>query len=170
MAKNKENDLVIIGTTGSSGLETVLFGSVAQRIIRETIVPVLAIPRNSTFRKIEELVLAVDGKNRFSQISLSPIHKIQHIFNTHIDVLTVQKENVQINFEALGIDFEDVHYSKLEEDDVAAAVKGFCDLKEAQILSVLPQHSGFFERLFHHSISQELIKYASLPILALEKD
>jgi universal stress protein A len=42
-AKDYESDLVIMGTTGKSGLEHFLVGSVAERVVRAAPVPVLTV-------------------------------------------------------------------------------------------------------------------------------
>jgi len=44
IAKKKEIDLIIMGSHGRTGLERVLFGSVAQRVVRRAACPVLTVP------------------------------------------------------------------------------------------------------------------------------
>ena len=44
IAKEKEIDLIIMGTHGRTGLDRVLFGSVAQRVVRRATCPVLTVP------------------------------------------------------------------------------------------------------------------------------
>jgi nucleotide-binding universal stress UspA family protein len=65
-----EADLIVMGTQGLGGFRKLVFGSTAERVLRRTTVPVLAVPRGGTplvrldpegpvFR-IERLVAAVD--------------------------------------------------------------------------------------------------------------
>jgi nucleotide-binding universal stress UspA family protein len=42
-AKDKEIDLIVIGTHGRSGLEHVIFGSTAERVVRKAPCPVLSV-------------------------------------------------------------------------------------------------------------------------------
>jgi nucleotide-binding universal stress UspA family protein len=43
LAKEKDVDMILIGTHGVSGLERVLFGSTAERVIREARCPVMMV-------------------------------------------------------------------------------------------------------------------------------
>ena len=44
VAKEIGADLICVGTTGKTGIERVLLGSVAERLVRESSVPVLSVP------------------------------------------------------------------------------------------------------------------------------
>jgi nucleotide-binding universal stress UspA family protein len=51
MAAHEEVDLVVIGTHGRSGLDHILFGSVAEKVVRKAPCPVLAVkPKDLHFR------------------------------------------------------------------------------------------------------------------------
>lgn len=44
LAHELRSDLIVMGTTGKSGVERMLLGSVASRVVRESDVPVLVVP------------------------------------------------------------------------------------------------------------------------------
>ncbi|ADG12982.1 UspA domain protein [Methanocaldococcus infernus ME] len=46
-AEEKEADLIVMGTTGKTGLERILLGSVAERVIKNAPCPVLVVKRQS---------------------------------------------------------------------------------------------------------------------------
>jgi nucleotide-binding universal stress UspA family protein len=46
VAQEQGADLIVMGTHGRSGLEKLLMGSVAERVIRTSHVPVIAVPRD----------------------------------------------------------------------------------------------------------------------------
>lgn len=168
MAKDKSNDLLVMGTTGASGIDAVLFGSVAESVIRTTVVPVLAVPSKSIYKGFNELVFATDGKSDYSDVSLSPIRKMQNQFNTNVNVFSVLNESVDLSSQK--VDLENVHYSSVEDENIIESVQNFCEQARADVLAIMPQHTGFFERLFHQSVSKEIILAANMPILALEND
>ena len=43
-AKNKQVDLIVLGTHGKTGIEQVFFGSVAEKVVRQSPIPVFVIP------------------------------------------------------------------------------------------------------------------------------
>jgi nucleotide-binding universal stress UspA family protein len=54
--KNKI-DLIVMGTTGASGLKEVLIGSVTSAIIDKSECPVLAVPSNYKFKSIQKILM-----------------------------------------------------------------------------------------------------------------
>ncbi|MEO9532981.1 MAG: universal stress protein [Crocinitomicaceae bacterium] len=170
MAKDKRNDLLVMGTTGATNSSSIFFGSVAERVIRTTVIPVLAIPKKSVYKGFNEIVLAADGKSSYTDVMLAPLTKFAKYFNSVIDVVSIKTDVNKADFSSIEKQLPGAKFSEIEGENIPLIVKGFCKSKRAKILTVLPRHTGFFERLFHHSVSKDLLMQADLPILALEKD
>src|SRR5690606_2210182 len=62
MKRSGQYDIVIMGTKGASGVDAVLFGSVASTVIRENVIPVISIPPDYQFGGFKTIVFATDGK------------------------------------------------------------------------------------------------------------
>ncbi|MCB9224769.1 MAG: universal stress protein [Crocinitomicaceae bacterium] len=168
LAIDHDHDLVIMGTKGASGVESVLFGSVASVVIRSTIVPVISVPPNCSFTGFGTLVFATDGQEIFNNKVVDPIEKLQDKFNTDVTVFSVDKPGQHSDLESLNLGLKNAKYATVEDEDVAGAVTRFCQEKNADLLAILPKHTGFFDRLFHKSVSKQLIEQAQMPILGLE--
>lgn len=161
-------DLVVMGTKGASGVDAVLFGSVASSVIRAALAPVISVPPANKFEGLKEIVFATDGEKIYNDEVVAPVRKIQQTFDSKVDVFAVEKGGKHVELADINLHIKNSHYSKVEDDDVADAITAFCNEKKADLLVVLPKHTGFFERLFHSSVSKELIQQAKMPILALE--
>lgn len=170
LKRTHESDLVVMGTKGSSGVDAILFGSVASSVIRATVIPVISVPPSSRFKGFDELVFASDGKEINNLNIFEPIEKIQKQFNSQVDVFSVEVNGKRISHAGLAFNIQNAHYSTEKNENIAEAITGFCKEKEADLLVILPKHTGFFDRLFHKSISKELIEQANMPILALENE
>ena len=168
--KESAHEMVVMGTKGASGIDAVLFGSVASTVIRTTVVPVISVPSNYEFNGFNEIVFATDGVTDYKSKSLEPIQKLQAKFKSQVTVFSVNKEGEDKGFMDMNVDIKNAHYSTVESNDVATAVTSFCKEKNANLLVLLPKHTGFFDRLFHKSVSKELVEQAQLPILSLEND
>ena len=168
MKKSGSYDIVIMGTKGASGVDAVLFGSVASNVIRDTVVPVISIPPNYKFSGFKHVVFASDGKEIKNFDTVAPIAKLQDQFKSEVTLFSVTEEGKETDWSELKIAIKNAHYSTVESDDVAGEVTKFCQDKNADLLVILPKHTGFFDRLFHHSVSKELVEQAKMPILALE--
>jgi len=65
LIEQKEIDLIVLGTRGRTGLEKVIFGSVAEQILRQSPCPVLTVgphvnPWSDEYVKMHEIVYATD--------------------------------------------------------------------------------------------------------------
>jgi nucleotide-binding universal stress UspA family protein len=168
--KESAHEMVVMGTKGASGVDAVLFGSVASTVIRTTVVPVISVPVNYEYKGFNEIVFATDGVTDYKSRSLEPIQKLHAKFKSQVTVFSVNKEGEDKDFLSLNIDIKNAHYSTVEDNNIASAVTTFCKEKNADLLVLLPKHTGFFDRLFHKSVSKELVEQAQLPILSLEND
>src|SRR5690606_18297242 len=58
--KNKNIDLIIMGTKGSSGIKAVSLGSNTGDVLTKVKCPVLAVPENAKYHEINEIVFPTD--------------------------------------------------------------------------------------------------------------
>jgi len=170
IAKDEFQDLVIMGTKGASGIDAVLFGSTASSVIRNTIVPVISVPPLFSYNGFKKVVFSTDGSTDFKKKAIDPLVKIQNKFNSEITVVTIENKGKAIDLSAMDLPLEIDKYANLQDSNVALAVTEYCADEQADLMVVLPKHHGFFERMFHKSISKELVELASMPILSLEND
>jgi nucleotide-binding universal stress UspA family protein len=166
---NQENgDLVVMGTKGSSGINAVIYGSVASSVVRNTIVPVLSIPPDSKFDGIKKMVYATDGGEVKDNSVLEPIRDFQKHFGSDVTVFSVEKEEGSLHLESMNLNLEGAHYASVVDKDVQAAIGNYCENENADLLVLLPKHTGFFDRIFHKSITRKIVEKADMPILSLE--
>lgn len=57
-AEKSDSDIIIIGSHGKSGFEKLVFGSVTAAVIEDSEIPVLVIPPNFRFEKLEKIMYA----------------------------------------------------------------------------------------------------------------
>jgi nucleotide-binding universal stress UspA family protein len=68
-------NLIVMGSKGASGLEKIIFGSVAATALEMAKVPVLVVPPEHSFPSFKEIVLATD-LNDVSTDILAPLQKL----------------------------------------------------------------------------------------------
>jgi nucleotide-binding universal stress UspA family protein len=166
--KNITQDLVIMGTKGASGIDAVLFGSTAATVIRTTVVPVISVPPSCSFKGFNEIVLTTDGSDNYGDSVFDPLEKMQTKFGSKVTVLTIENDGKKVDLQGMDFPFEVNMYTKLQDKNIVDTIVNYCEEDNADLMVLTPQHTGFFERLFHKSISKELVTRASMPILSLE--
>ena len=64
----------------------------------------------------------------------------------------------------------DISWHFLTSDNIISSIEEFCDEHNADLLTVISNDRNLIERLFHESISEEIMGRAKLPVLVLEEN
>lgn len=85
-AEDNKVDLVVMGTTGASGLKEIFFGSVTAGLIGKTRIPLLTVPAVYEVEEPDGILLAT---NRFEKDRglLEPVMQIANLFNATVHVV-----------------------------------------------------------------------------------
>ena len=83
-AKNKEIDLIVMGTNGASGGEEILFGTHTVHAIQIAKCPLLAIPSNYKYKELEHILFATKYEIDFAQYQMSLIKNLAEKRNAKI--------------------------------------------------------------------------------------
>ena len=171
-ADETDASMIVMGTTGSTGLSVALLGSVSRGVISNSKVPVMVVPEQSTYRENALFALASDLKRPLSKTAIHFLQNVLHIQENGIAVVHVLPEQethdphlAQVFSAQMGAVPHDIHY--LHNSDIAAAVQVFVESTECQgIVAVAHEHT-LIRQLFGSSVSRSLAKHASVPTLVL---
>jgi nucleotide-binding universal stress UspA family protein len=173
VARNKQADLIVMGTTGATGLRAMFMGSNTVGVISAVQIPVLAIPEKMVFQLNADYVLATDyglDLDTHSWEVLGTILNIQqaglqvlHILNTLGEQADKSLKN-QITEHLGNIDCK---FRYLREENVRKAVSEHIDAVGAIGLIVIAHQHSFLHKLVYRSTSKSLVKKARTAILIL---
>lgn len=172
-AKNYNADLIVMGTKGASGIEEVLLGSNTASILHTVQCPVLAIPAEAQFIDIKKITYSADFNSKKDGSALKDLATLAKLFKASIEIVHVQdndehKGTPRDKFaEALeGIEHT---FHILPEQEIEKAIDDFADAENADMIAVLTRKYGFFEGLFHKSVSSKIAYHSKIPVLALHE-
>ncbi len=173
-AKRYNFDLILMGTTGASGLKEIFTGSTTNAVIANAEVPVLAIPEDCTYRPIERMVLAMDSEPIQPNAAMEVTIKVCQLHNAHISVFHQMED-----FEDLGVDnsiktvLKDVSHSihyELDPDNINESLNEFAHDDGADWLIMIRRKRSFFENLFHRSVTKREVFDSPLPLLIVREE
>ncbi len=177
LAEQWRAGLVVVGTTGKSGLEKFLMGSNTVNLAISCPVPLLIVPKKVEFAPIEKIVFACDLKQVTRSTPVSDIGWWLEKLGAKLLVLNVALEGKRFNLDSIPEQYKmhelldvftpEYHYE--EGDDIAEEIADFAEEEEAGLVISVPKSYGFFEGLFHRSVSRRLTGKTEIPLLLLKE-
>ncbi len=169
-----EADLVVVGSKGISKLDEILIGSTSSAVIRGVHKPVLTVPLNAKFNKMDSIVFGSDLVNSNKKENLEITKVLKDRFHAKVSAATVKMSNSDLTTEEQSLVDQLTKTEVMDEisiirdSDVSKGLMDFCKESSADLLVVVAKHTSFFKRFFHKSITNDLVNHEILPILVLE--
>lgn len=173
MIENWSAEVVVVGTTGKSGLEKFLMGSNTRHLALTCSVPLLIIPKGVEYKKLKKIVFACDYKKVDRNTPVIYIKRLLDIFKAKLLVLNVVPEgkrsdnDILLEKNRVKTFLTDLSpsYHHVEGLDVSEAIADFAELEQVDLVITIPNTYGFFENMFHRSVSKKLSEKTEVPLL-----
>lgn len=169
VAYQLEIDLMILSPQSLDIKDEVYLGSTTGRLVRETDIPILVVPHNYIFRKIETILLAVKRGNFDREGALELLQTMTRLFSAKVNLLLVRTSDVAD--EQKPIDPElDALKSNMRVTDNATIYQGVLEHfqeNNPDMLCVLRRKRGFFQKLWESNAVMKSQFFTSKPLLIL---
>lgn len=166
-------DLLIMGTSGVSGLKEIMFGSHTAYVAMRSTVPVLSVKSNRDKMEVDKVVLAGDFKDP-QMVDLSVLKQISEGKGAEINLLKVNtpgdfetneeiesrmREFAEIN------ELENVRFNVYNDYFVEKGIIAFSEINGMDIIAIGSRQRTGMSRLIRKSISYEAINHINQPII-----
>lgn len=174
-AEQGKADLIVMGTTGASGVERILFGSNASEIILHSKIPVLAVPQNCSFNGIDHITFLTDY-NDGDLKALQQTAELAKLFDAEISVLHIadnrnlKTEIMHRGFKEIAskqVDYKAIEYELVIQNNFIAGVADFLESKTTSLMVMVRYQKPFFSKMLEKNHSKELGFYTKVPLLVL---
>jgi len=173
MADQLDTDLIIMGTTGATGLRGVFLGSIAAGVLSKTRRPVLSIPKKADQTKGVDAVYATDFRLKITDRSLQVLRDILALKGGKLRIVhimdkvgeQIDKSREETLSHKLGDIPHDFHY--LHDRDIAQAISNFIESTDASALISIAHEHSLLHRLFFDSITRRFAHRVHVPMLTL---
>lgn len=177
IADEIQPDFIVMGTSGANHFIDKLLGSVTSAVIAKADCPVLAIPKEATFRKITQVVYATNFEEEQMEV-FEELLSFTHKLDAKLTCVHIKKENKE--WDLLQLDTfvklyrEKITSGELEfylhhDEDIYQGLQGFMEFKQVDILAISPQKKRIFERLFTGSLTRKMAFHSEVPLLTFRK-
>lgn len=171
-------DIVIMGITGATKLEQIFIGSNALNMAREGVCPVIIVPPNARFKKIENVLLASDFKNVKTTTPVAQIQLVLDIFKPNLHIVNVDSEHyVELTEEFkterawLEKRFEEYHpkFYFIRMFDFLDAISNFTADHQIDLIVTVPRKHSFLKGLYKTSHTKKLAYHSHVPVVAIHE-
>jgi len=173
ICKQEEIDIVVMGITGGSKMEEVLIGSNTISVAKHITVPVFIVPKNASYKKIQQAVLACDFRKVVDTMPVNAIKNLLDLTKAKLHILNVSEKETKPDeaFESLLLDtlFQgyDPAYHFIHDTHFTEAINHFADNNHIDLIITIPKKHGLFEGLFKKSHTKSLAFHSHLPLMVI---
>jgi nucleotide-binding universal stress UspA family protein len=177
LAKDIKPDLIVMGTTGASGIVNKILGSNAAHVMQNTVYPILLVPQNCICDKIFNIVYLDELKEDDTAVLSKLFAFAGELSVENIKILNVNtgfffkpiNEHLMIQLDrAFGL--EKIKLETIDGSDVKEGIDHYLENHHVDLLVMSTHKKSFLERLFSKSNTNEMAMYGKIPLLVYYKE
>jgi len=174
LAKKNKYNMVVVGTTGLTALKNMTIGSVTEYLIKNSRVPIVAIPENTRYKKLNKLVLAVDDELIDNLTTLSTVKELCIHTGATLHIIHVEEKGDSPFEYDPGIDMYlrnmDYVYEKLQmEESLTNTINKYCKENDIDMLCMVHHKRNWIQKILGKSITKKELFNLELPLLVLDQ-
>jgi len=165
--------LIVMGTKGATGDRNILFGSITTSLIKQSEIPVLAIPDESRFDQFSHIAFATDYK-KGDWKALDNTIRVAKLFDSNIDIVHVERKNnmeTDVRFRRFRdmvrskTDYSKTDFHLVHENDFFPGMTDYLNDHPASLLVMVRYEKTFWDKLLERNHTKEMAFYSKVPIL-----
>lgn len=171
---SEEIDYIIMGTKGATGAKEILFGSNTIHTLKNATCPLLAIPENFEFKKVQNMLFPTDFHIMYDPSQINPILEIVNMDEAEINVLHVSSgyeltETQKFHKAILDLQLNKVNskYHDVPDADLEEAINEFQKAHQTDMLVMISNKHSFFENILFRSTIRQIGFHLKIPFLVI---
>lgn len=175
-------DLIVMGTQGATGIKKVIVGSVANKIIDNTEIPLILIPEQYEL-KIPETILYTTHIFNHDPQYLSIVIRLAEIFDAELKIIHIYSESLgSSNYEEVLAEFEKYKsgilcnsgYEKTEcrlirTNDVGKELETIHNIIPYDVMVMVKRKKTAIDKLLFKSFTKEMAYATELPLMIIHE-
>jgi len=173
-AEEFDVDMVVMGSTGSSGITGLVMGSTAGGVLSKIEYPLFLIPKDFELVEGGNLLIGTDYTTVLDPLSAKALKFFKNDLGYKLHLIHIEQEGDQaVDKESyINSNYKDLIESNVSVtgDKVEDALMKIKEKYSNAILCTVSKKKSWFENLFSHSVSKSLTQYSDIPLLCLHAD
>ncbi|WP_242131888.1 universal stress protein [Aestuariivivens marinum] len=175
--KEKNIDIIVIGTKGASGLKKIIIGSNTGDVITKVKCTTLVVPEKAQFTNLKEITFPTDFSLNYDIRILQPLLDLLENNKASLRILHVSKNKTTLNNDQtrnrellddyfINID-SSFHY--LTNRSLQDAIQCFVESRNSNLICMVAKNLNYFQQLLFHSKAEALSYHMKTPFLVLHE-
>jgi nucleotide-binding universal stress UspA family protein len=171
LVESERINFVIMGTSRVSGFKEMFLGTNTASVMTGSDAYVIGIPDDSAYRPIHKICFTTQFSDE-EQDALRKLIPIAKKFDAQIDCIHVQTDDNEVK-DVIIADWkllfaaDKVTFHTVRSKDVEDTILDFIKLHKSDLLAVAKHKRGFWDSLFHESLTKKLAMHIHIPLLVL---
>jgi nucleotide-binding universal stress UspA family protein len=174
--KTIEPFAIVMGTTGHSGLEQVLFGSTTLTAIKHLIWPVICVPKGKEYGEgIRKIGFACDLREVEETTPFEIITNFVKELHAEFHILNVEPEsetkNTTDQTALLGTATMEVNpqFHFIKHGDIEDGINEFSEKNNLDLIIAIPKKHKLLNSFFNRSSTKQLVKQSHIPVMCIHE-
>lgn len=173
VSKDKDCDLIVMGSHGANGLKEMFIGSNTEKVVRTSTIPVLVIKGEQKDFNIDSFVFATDGNlnnkhtlkdaKSFADKIGAKLHLL--FINTPNNFITSQDAHKRMENFMEDTDLKDYEIHIYNDISVEKGILNFATSNKIDLIGISTHGRKGIAHFFNGSISEDLVNHAQIPVV-----
>lgn len=176
VTKDEDVDFIVMGTKGASGLRETFIGSTTASVISNSDVPVLAIPEEAEFHhRIKNIAFTTQYREKDNDALKSAL-EIADKFKATIQCLYIKNPDDPTDIDERIAEWrmyyrdKNIDFFNIAGDHIEQTILDFIESQHVDMLVMRKHKRGFFEGLFHRSLTKKMAYHTKVPLLVFHEN
>ena len=180
-ADEQQMDLIVMGTTGATGLKEIFMGSMAAATISRTKIPVLTVPAGYEMEQPDGILFATN-KFEENKALLNPIVNLAKLFSATVHVAVfvdtddaeaadyvynTRQLNHYLGFLEKSFPDTDFRGELLEGSEFEDTIDKYDTKNEVDVIAMITYPKSFLEKVLRKSVTRKMAFHSTIPLLAI---
>lgn len=175
-SKEYKIDMIIMGSHGASGVREIFMGSIAEKVVRFSDIPVMVIKKDHVDFKVKDFVFASNFKKESTDTYKQAI-KIAKLFdakihllmvNTPSNFMTTLNAEKRIFYFVKDIPFENYTVTIYNDESIEMGILNFSRDIDADLIGISTHGRQGLLHFINGSIGEDLVNHAKRPVVAFK--
>jgi nucleotide-binding universal stress UspA family protein len=179
LSSRADIQLVVAGTHDKDGLNDLLLGNNADKIMDHLNFPLLLVPPSATYQPLNKIAFAADLVNvsrdedaLYQLINLAKLLQaeilVTHVYNEKNSKLDFEKQlKALLTNVSNKANYPNIYSRIVDDENPEKGLNWLCENGHIDMLAMVHQNHSFFEKLFTTSHTHKMARHIAIPLLVL---